>query len=365
MVSVKQILAESTEYNLQDSLFESGDIDSLYEHIFEGARDQLDEAANDFKGLPSIWKKITAAAYNATGGENSEVVEVGKRNAIKTSNLFDSTLKRAIEAAKDYVAVWVEMDGEPMAMVIRDVAWTSSRPTFKIVTANGIAATVTKSRKIEGTGEWKQRLQKFVPTRHHQWEEKNLSKEQSYYSMRRIFVDIAEQVYDDSEDDGKSQSYIRDKAYEVFVQGANLSIKGLKTDEVRTALKADRKASKEGMGTADIETRKAMFKKLILSKVSEIQASLSSALPSADDISKAVDLALTGDRTAGSALKAGSIDGVAQKIAKLGAAISRLSELASSDFKYNNKNGGTSGWGDGKSGIQWNASYFLKALKDI
>lgn len=359
MKSFNEIIAEANEYELQEDLFESDNLSGLIEHVFQSL-EQLEEAAN-FSEIPGEWKKIVAGAYNATGGENSKVVEIGKRNNLKSESLFRSTLLKALDGTKDIPGVWIEMNGKPMVLAVRTSSFTSSRPIYRIICSKGLLQTVSASRKINGTGEWSQRLKKFIPARYSKWEEPNLSKEDAQWRMYHVFKDIALEIAFEDANSPEINSQQKQDAFEKFILGADFVVKAIQSDSERAKKSAERKAAKS-FKDPNIETRKAVFKKLVDSKMKEIVAGLNTVIPDATQVSKAIDAAFDGNREAGKLLTVGSIDAYKNKLEKVSGLVSRISELSRSDFKYADRRG----WGaDNNKELTYSASDFLKSLKEI
>jgi hypothetical protein len=307
---------------------------------------QFDEAPGALAALPDALKKLVANKWNKMGGENSEIVTVGTVQG-KSFPALNSLLRKAILEVKNYVMVWVEMDGHVIAGVQGD---PYGQNTFNLFFPDGSVMTKTDQVTVRGTGKWDRRLNKFVPPKYFNQQRRDMksteAQESLYGAIYGMYKNAQAEVGADVDN---------------FLQSHSFTVKGISVDKNRIAVAADRKAAKVGDPEGDLQ-REAL-RKLIQRKLGPLIAEIRSVLPSEEDIMSAIDNPQTNRN--GGRLAAIDTKLLDEKMQKLSAVIYAAQSALSVGSSYYRGSNPRSKDFNGKPELNYSTKALLDALNKI
>lgn len=293
------------------------------------------EEAKSFAELPSAWKKV--ATRKKGGGAGSEVESVAARGSIKDVRLFESTLKKAIKSAKNYEITWVEFNGKELLAVIHEASEYSPRdPAYSIVLANGAMKEIENSVKAGWSGKWERRggKQTWIPPTYHKYKTTKMSADQAFYRSLDIFREMAIAAAFGTELNPDAIGY-KDKeaALEALVVGGKIEVKGLLPDVNRAMVQDQRKDARSGRGSADQADKRAVIKKVLVSKIESARKKFEDALPNINTLDALIDKAVQGKfDSRKDSLRTGDLSEIEAILSEINTALLHASGVASGTY---------------------------------
>jgi hypothetical protein len=196
--------------------------------------------------------------------------------------------RKIIRESKNYPFIWVEVNGQAFAAVLRD-QWVGSE--MQILLPGGKTLMGKKQNQIRGTGKsvkvgnaWQ-----YIPPRYYEYANKSFGPTEAGDKLYGMFYEAFKAMVADGEEK---------KDIDDFIKTQDFEIKALTVDKNRAQLAASRKMNRPDQGGRLLDNQRAALRKLVLDKLQPKIAAIQKSLPTAADIERSVNAMLDGSQTA-------------------------------------------------------------------
>lgn len=317
-----------------DHLNESAlNIDDLFESVEIIDEAMLEEAINKFNDLPAAWKKLTTSGRNA--GENSEI-EVKSTGRIKNKTALNKLLKQSLTDAEENAGVIIEIDGNPIMMVLqyyRD-------KKYRVVLNDGNMKKVIKSRWDRGT--------RYSAGRMYTWQESDMRIQETIDAINDTLRRIANIKINNAEDD--ESKHTSNTSIEDTIAVLDITFKVLHRDAQRQAKQGERRDAKSDRDDFKNNAR-AVIKKFTAEHVSGLVDEIKEQLPKISDVEELLNRAANGEKVVF------DVKGIEERIKRLNRVLYYF-EDAHKDGKVKDKS-----WNGQSAKLSWDMKQLVSILK--